>query len=126
MTYHRHSTGQGGRVVAGRVDKRCRVQIYEAGRVCIVEGCETKLSRYNPAATCARHTASLDSRPNKPKERASRPEPTPRTCAHEPCGREFLATNAARKYCSDACRMRAWQSRQAAERQRRPATPPSH
>jgi hypothetical protein len=113
MSYHRTSTGQGGRVVAGAVDKRSRVHTYEAGRVCVVEGCETKLSLYNPAATCARHTASGSSRPDKPKARATQPEPTQRSCAHGPCGREFLTTNATRKYCSDACRMRAWQSRQA-------------
>jgi hypothetical protein len=111
MTYHRHSTGQGGRVVAGAVDKRCRVDTYEAGRVCAVEGCDTKLSLYNPSPACACHAASWASRPDKPKERASRPEPTLRSCAHERCGREFLTTNAARKYCSDACRMRAWSSR---------------
>jgi hypothetical protein len=114
MTYHRHSTGQGGRVAAGAVDKRCRVQTYGAGRVCVVEGCETKLSQYNPAATCARHTAGRGCHPDKPKEKALQPEPTQRSCAHKPCGREFLTTNDRRKYCSDACRMRAWQSRQSA------------
>ena len=111
MSYHHTSTGQGGRVVAGAVDKRCRVQIYAAGRVCIVEGCDTKLSRYNPSPACACHTASLGSQPNKPKARASRPEPAPRSCAYELCGREFLTTNVRREYCSDACRMRAWSFR---------------
>jgi hypothetical protein len=118
MSYHRISTGQGGRVVAGAIDKRCRVQTYEAGRVCVVEACETKLSLYNPSPACACHTASWGQPPRQAKRESPRPEPTPRSCAHEPCGREFLTTNAARKYCSDACRMRAWSSRQAAGRRR--------
>jgi hypothetical protein len=111
MTYHRHSTGQGGRVVAGAVDKRSRVHIYEAGRVCEVEGCDTKLSQYNPSPACACHTPSWGSQPSKPKARAPRPEPALRSCAYELCGREFLTTNVRRKYCSDACRMRAWSFR---------------
>ena len=115
MSYHHNSTGQGGRVVAGAVDKRCRVHTYEAGRVCVVEGCDTKLSLYNPSPACACHTASWGSLPSKPKARAPRPEPTLRSCAHEPCGREFLTANVRRKYCSDACRMRAFADRRGRE-----------
>ena len=33
------------------------------------------------------------------------------TALFEQCGREFTTTNPAKKYCSDACRMRAFQAR---------------
>ena len=111
MSYHRYSVGQGGRVAAGAVDKRCRVHTYEAGRVCVVEGCHTKLSLYNPLPTCACHTASWRSHLPGPAGRAARPEAVVRSCVDELCGREFVTTSAARKYCSDACRMRAWSFR---------------
>jgi hypothetical protein len=35
-----------------------------------------------------------------------------RRCAYEPCSNEFTTANMARKYCSDRCRMRAFQERQ--------------
>ena len=37
-------------------------------------------------------------------------------CAFEPCGREFMTTNSAKKYCTDSCRMKAFQARVMAAR----------
>ena len=39
-----------------------------------------------------------------------------RRCAFELCGREFVTTNPAKKYCSDGCRMKAFQARMLAAR----------
>jgi hypothetical protein len=111
MTDYHTSGGLRGRKVLGAVGKACRVRTYEAGRVCVVEGCSTRLSMYNPSPTCACHTAIWRNSMRKSQDTAPRREPEVRTCAHDPCGQEFVTTNPARKYCSDACRMRAFQAR---------------
>ena len=111
MTDLRTSGGLRGHKVLGAVGKTCRVRTYESGRVCVVEGCITKLSMYNPSPTCALHTAVWRNSLRKSQELIARREPEVRVCAHDPCGREFVTTNTARKYCSDACRMRAFQAR---------------
>ena len=43
--------------------------------------------------------------------RSTQREEISRRCAFEQCGREFTTTNPAKKYCSDACRMKAFQAR---------------
>jgi hypothetical protein len=117
MTDLHTASGLRGRKVLGVVGKTCRVRTYQSGRVCIVDGCCTRLSMYNPSPTCAVHTAIWRASLRKAQEAAPRREPETRRCAHEPCGREFVTTNPARKYCSDACRMRAFQARTVAARQ---------
>lgn len=116
MTELHISSGLRGRRVLGAAGKACKVRTYQAGRVCIVEGCTTRLSMYNPSPTCAVHTAMWRASLRKTQDTPPRREPETRRCAHEPCGREFVTTNPARKYCSDACRMRAFQARTAAMR----------
>ena len=111
MTDYRASGGLRGHKVLGVVGKTCRVRTYESGRVCVIDDCSTKLSMYNPSPTCAVHTAVWRNSLRKSQELVPRREPEVRTCTHEPCGREFVTTNPARKYCSDACRMRAFQAR---------------
>ncbi len=86
------------------------VRTYGAGRVCAVEGCTTRLSRYNPSPCCSLHAKSMPSTGGR-RQRLDVPV-VRRRCAYEPCGCEFTTTNAARKYCSDRCRMRAFQKRQ--------------
>ena len=50
MDTHRSARTHGEMLVSGQ---KCTQ--YPSGRVCEVTGCETWLSRYNPAATCASH-----------------------------------------------------------------------
>jgi hypothetical protein len=86
------------------------VRTYGAGRVCAVVGCTTRLSRYNPSPYCSLHAKAM---PPMGERRQRRDVPVMRRrCAYEPCGHEFTTTNAARKFCSDRCRMRAFQERQ--------------
>lgn len=116
MTDLHSSSALRGRKVLGVIGKGCRVRTYQPGRVCIVEGCSTKLSVYNPSPTCAVHTAIWRATMRKAQEAAPQREPETRCCAHDPCGREFVTANPSRKYCSDACRMRAFQARTIATR----------
>lgn len=111
MTELHAASGLRGRKVLGVVGRAGRIRTYTPGRVCIYDGCTTKLSVYNPSPTCAVHTALWRAALRKTQDESSRREPETRTCAHEPCGREFVTANPARKYCSDACRMRAFQAR---------------
>jgi len=111
MTDLHATSGLRGHKVLGVVGRTTRVRTYAANRVCAVEGCTTRLSMYNPSPTCAVHTAIWRATLRKSQEASPRREPEIRVCAHEPCGREFATNNPARKYCSDACRMRAFQAR---------------
>jgi hypothetical protein len=86
------------------------VKTYSSGRVCVHEGCCTRLSIYNPLRKCSVHYRAPRPSPPKARER----EVFVRTCAHKPCGRQFSTTNPARRFCSDACRMRAFQERRKA------------
>ena len=88
-----------------------RTKTYGAGRVCAVEGCGTRLSAYNPSSVCALHGSGWSEDLRRSTRRARQREEITRTCAYEPCGREFVTTNPAKKYCSDACRMKAFQAR---------------
>ena len=87
------------------------VRTYGAGRVCAVEGCTTRLfRRYNLFPCCSLHAKSMPSTGGR-RQRLDVPV-VRRRCAYEPCGCAFTTTNAARKYCSDRCRIRAFQKRQ--------------
>ena len=89
---------------------------YGAGRRCAAEGCDTILSAYNPSALCALHTGGWDERPmREPRRSCSRPEQT-RHCANVLCSSEFVTANPSRVYCSDRCRMKAFQLRLAEQR----------
>lgn len=85
-------------------------------RTCAADGCTTRLSIYNAQSYCYVH-----------RSLASEPARRPRmlvavsftgNCAYEPCGAPFETTNLARKYCSDRCRMLAFQARSVRARMR--------
>jgi hypothetical protein len=77
----------------------------------MVEGCGTRLSAYNPSNVCALHGGSWQQEYHPATRKATQREEITRRCAFERCGREFATTNPAKKYCSDACRMKAFQAR---------------
>jgi hypothetical protein len=85
--------------VFGAAGRTGKARTYKPGRVCVVEGCETRLSMYNPSPTCALHTEALRSSSRRMPETVPRREPETRRCAYAPCGREFVTANPARKYC---------------------------
>ena len=100
-----------GRSLHSVADDMLRTKTYGAGRVCAVEGCGTRLSAYNPSSVCALHGSGWSEDLRRSTRRARQREEITRTCAYEPCGREFVTANPAKKYCSDACRMKAFQAR---------------
>jgi hypothetical protein len=93
-----------------------KTRTYGVGRVCIVEGCGTRLSVYNPSRICALHGDGWKEEFRPGPRGVSHHEEMTRRCAYELCSREFLTTNPAKKYCSDHCRMKAFQARLLAER----------
>jgi hypothetical protein len=101
---------RGGRLqhVTGAMFK---TRTYGEGRICVVDGCGTRLSAYNPSNICALHGASWQEEHHRATRRASQREEITRRCAFAHCGREFTTTNPAKKYCTDACRMKAFQAR---------------
>ncbi len=92
-------------------DVMLKTKTYGVGRICRVDGCGTRLSAYNPSSVCALHGGAWQEEYHRSARRASRREEIMRRCAFEPCGREFVTTNPAKKYCCDACRMKAFQAR---------------
>ena len=91
------------------------LRTYARGRVCAAESCATVLSVYNGAAFCALHDCVMASRPRRALHPARE-----RACDH--CGTVFETVNAARRFCSDRCRMAAFARRKrAATRQARSA-----
>jgi hypothetical protein len=92
-------------------DAMLKTRTYGAGRICIVDGCGTRLSAYNPSSVCALHGGSWEEEYHRTTRKATQREEIARHCAFEQCGREFTTTNPAKKYCSDACRMKAFQAR---------------
>ena len=92
-------------------DAMLKTKTYGAGRVCMVDGCGTRLSAYNPSSVCALHGGAWQDDYHRTTRKATQREEITRHCAFEHCGREFTTTNPAKKYCSDACRMRAFQAR---------------
>jgi hypothetical protein len=97
-------------------DEMLKTRTYGAGRICIMDGCETRLSAYNPSSVCALHGGAWQDDFHRSARKSSRHEEITRRCEFEPCGREFMTTNPAKKYCSDACRMKAFQARVMAAR----------
>jgi len=114
MELHNGSALRGKKVISG--GRGCRARTYQTGRTCSYPGCTTRLSVYNPSPTCALHTEVVRAGTRRSSDAPVRREPEARTCAFEPCGRGFVTANPARKYCSDACRMRAFQRRTAEAR----------
>lgn len=88
-----------------------KTRTYGAGRICMVDGCGTRLSAYNPSSVCALHGGSWEEEYHRTTRKATHREEITRHCAFDQCGREFSTTNPAKKYCSDACRMKAFQAR---------------
>ena len=91
---------------------------HGTGRVCTAEGCTTVLSRYNPSPLCCLHSQGWVG-PDElvPPRRHQRPRPVlVGNCLNPRCQAEFVTTNPSKKYCSDRCRMQAFQIRVAVER----------
>jgi len=105
-----------GRSLHSVADDMLKTKTYGVGRICVVEGCGTHLSAYNPSTKCALHGGSWQDDYHRSSRKASQREELTRRCAFEPCSREFTTTNPAKKYCSDACRMKAFQARVMAAR----------
>ena len=93
-----------------------KTRTYGLGRICVMDGCGTRLSAYNPSNVCALHNGAWQDDAQRISRQADRRDEITRRCAYEDCGREFTTTNPAKKYCSDACRMRAFQARVIAAR----------
>jgi hypothetical protein len=94
-------------MTSGRREER--VHVFGAGRVCGAAGCDTVLSTYNPTTCCVVHK-SCQSTP-RPRSAASPRPDVARACANAACGRMFEAASPKRRYCSDRCRMAAFQQR---------------
>jgi hypothetical protein len=105
-----------GRRLHGVADDMLKTRTYGVGRICIVDGCGTRLSAYNPSCVCALHGGAWQDDFHRGVRKSSPREEITRRCAFDPCGREFTTANPAKKYCGDACRMRAFQARVVAAR----------
>jgi len=92
-------------------DVMLKTKTYGVGRICVVDGCGTRLSAYNPSSVCAMHGGAWQDDYHRSPRKATQREEITRHCAFQQCGREFTTTNPAKKYCSDACRMKAFQAR---------------
>lgn len=93
-----------------------KTKTYGVGRICSVDGCGTRLSSYNPSSICALHGGAWQDHYPRSARKTSRHEEVTRRCAFEPCSQEFATANPVKKYCSDACRMKAFQARVLASR----------
>lgn len=113
---HRSTRQLRGRSLHSVADDMLKTKTYGVGRVCIVDGCETRLSAYNPSSVCALHGGAWQDDFHRSARKSSQREEITRRCAFGPCGREFMTTNPAKKYCGDACRMKAFQARVVAAR----------
>lgn len=113
---YRSSSALRGRRLSCTSDSMLKTKTYGVGRICAVEGCGTRLSAYNPSSVCALHSGAWQDDFQRSARKASQREEIARRCAFEGCGREFTTTNPAKKYCCDACRMRAFQARVVAAR----------
>lgn len=105
-----------GRSLHSVADDMLKTRTYGVGRICIRDGCGTRLSAYNPSSVCALHGGAWQDDFQRSARKSSQREEITRRCAFEPCGREFMTTNPAKKYCRDACRMKAFQARVMAAR----------
>jgi hypothetical protein len=81
------------------------VRSYRSGRTCGHSACDTILSIYNPSMYCWAHDALASGRRAHGAQRPTREV----TC--ENCATLFSTGNAARKFCSDSCRMAAFARR---------------
>jgi hypothetical protein len=95
--------------------RRCleRVDVFGAGRVCAAADCGTILSTYNPSSSCAVHGGRF-----APVGRRSQHVKQPlveRECRNPACARVFESSNRTRAYCSDRCRVQAFQQRRSPE-----------
>lgn len=90
------------------------VRVFKADRRCTQEGCSTVLSIYNPSAFCSLHERRQTDR----RARQSNRQLLHRVCANDACRATFGTSNPARVYCSDRCRMSAFQQRRQAEKHR--------
>jgi hypothetical protein len=68
---------------------------------------------YNRSSFCSVHW-QLDPALGRRLEPHPQKEVLHRDCAFAGCGKPFVTTNPARKYCSNACRLRAHHARVAA------------
>jgi hypothetical protein len=107
---------RGTRALRGRrlhdvADAMLKTRTYGVGRICMVDGCGTRLSAYNPSNVCALHGGSWQEEYHRTTRKTAQREEITRHCAFDHCRREFVTTNPAKKYCSDACRMKAFQAR---------------
>ena len=82
------------------------IPVHAHGRVCGKPGCDTRLSIYNPLPFCALHAVQVNAAPRRAASRSPLEE---RACGS--CGGLFATSNPRRRYCSDACRMKAWTQR---------------
>lgn len=112
----RSSTALRGRRLLSTSDAMFKTRTYGTGRICAVEGCGTRLSAYNPSSVCALHSGAWQDEVARLVRKDSQREEFTRRCAFDGCGREFTTVNPAKKYCCDACRMRAFQARVVAAR----------
>ena len=108
---HRSAQSLRGRSLHSVADNMLKTKTYGIGRICTMDGCGTRLSAYNPSRVCALHGGAWQDDYHRSGRKSSQREEFTRRCAFEPCGREFATTNPAKKYCSDACRMKAFQAR---------------
>jgi len=113
---HRGAKSLRGRSLHSVADDMLKTRTYGVGRICIMDGCGTRLSAYNPSSVCALHGGAWQDDFQGSARKSSQREEITRRCAFEPCGREFMTTNPAKKYCRDACRMKAFQARVMAAR----------
>ena len=93
-----------------------RPTTYGCGRACSAEGCETVLSNYNPSSLCCLHNQGWAMRRRSARHHRDDRPVLVGNCQNPGCGTEFVTTNPAKKYCSDRCRMQAFQRRAVAER----------
>lgn len=91
-----------------------RVAVYGRGRVCAEPSCATVLSAYNPSAYCCLH--EKPARGTTVSRQRATEQLVRKICAHDPCQRPFASANPSRRYCSDRCRMAAFQRRRALEK----------
>jgi hypothetical protein len=80
------------------------IKTYGSGRICAVDGCGTRLSSYNPSSICSLHRDGWEV---SSKKKASMVPRMTRTCAYEPCGKEFVTTNEKKLYHTEQCRCKA-------------------
>lgn len=113
---HRSAKSLRGRSLHSVADDMLKTRTYGVGRICIMDGCGTRLSAYNPSSVCALHGGAWQDDFQRSARKSSQREEITRRCAFEPCAREFMTTNPAKKYCRDACRMKAFQARVMAAR----------